>query len=60
MKDSSKQFYKEAISHGDTLFYSDIAEKMLQLDEKGKATIDSMVDALLTGEIIEVEHKIAQ
>ena len=60
LKDSSKEFYKEAISQGDTLFYSDIAEKMLQLNEQGKATIDTMVDALLSGEVIEVEHKIAQ
>lgn len=57
LKDSSKEFYKEAISQGDTLFYCDIAEKMLQLNEEGKQTIDTMVDAILSGEVIEVEHK---
>lgn len=57
LKDTSKEFYKEAISNGDTLFYSDIAEKMLQLDEKGKQLIENLVNAILAGETIEVEEE---
>ena len=54
LSDESRQFYKESLIAGDTVFASYISEQLLLINEQDKKVVEFIVDCLVKGKRIEV------
>ena len=54
--DETRQFYRESLIKGDTVFADAISDKLLQLNEEQKVAIEKFVDGLIKGEVVEYTY----
>ena len=54
--DETRQFYRESLIKGDTVFMDAISDKLLQLSEEQKIAVERFVDGLIKGEVMEFAH----